>query len=100
MEGVKTHKENRFSGPQGRNATAAKYANDLDADRDLKNAIQLLVDMQVRHQSRTLRSMIGFTRRIERDRPHDGAQEERDNINLDTHLIGDTERARQICVKK
>ncbi|MBX5160078.1 MULTISPECIES: hypothetical protein [unclassified Rhizobium] len=77
-----------------------QYTNDLNADRNLKNAIQPLVDMQVRHQPRTLRSMIGFTRRIERDRPHDGAQEERNNINLDTHLIGDTERARQICVRK
>ncbi|MBB6224757.1 hypothetical protein GGE66_005776 [Rhizobium leguminosarum] len=68
--------------------------------RALKNAIQLLVDMQIGHQSRTLGGMIGFARRIERDRPHDGAQEQRNNINLDTHLIGDTERARQFCVKK
>ncbi|EGE57602.1 hypothetical protein RHECNPAF_4300134 [Rhizobium etli CNPAF512] len=67
--------------------------------RSLENAIQLLVDVQIGHQSRTLGSMIGFSRRIERDRPHNGAQQERDNIDLNTHRTGDTDRARRFCVK-
>ncbi|MBB4290944.1 hypothetical protein GGE16_003003 [Rhizobium leguminosarum] len=79
---------------------SAKRADNRALDRSLQNAIQFLIDVQVRHQSRTLRSMIGFPRRIERDRPHDGAEQQRDDINLDTHRIGDTERARQFCVKK
>ncbi|MGO7165950.1 hypothetical protein AB9F47_02685 [Rhizobium leguminosarum] len=67
--------------------------------RSLQNAIQLLVDMKVRHHSRALRGMIGFAGRIERDRPYDGAKQQRDDINLNTHRTGDTERARQFCVK-
>ncbi|MGO6681464.1 hypothetical protein AB9F42_19300 [Rhizobium leguminosarum] len=67
--------------------------------RSLQNAIQLLVDMKVRHHSRALRGMIGFAGRIERDRPHDGAKQQRDDINLNTHRTGDTEGARQFCVK-
>ncbi|WP_162710257.1 hypothetical protein [Rhizobium leguminosarum] len=87
------------AGLQANNATSENVLMTWTLHRSLQNAIQLLVEVQIRHQSCALRGMIGFSHRIERDRPHDGAEQQRDDINLNTHRTGDTERARQFCVK-
>jgi hypothetical protein len=53
--------------------------------RRLKNPVDLMLDMQIRHQTSRMRGAISIARSIERHAPHDGAEKKRDDVNLNAH---------------
>jgi hypothetical protein len=50
-----------------------------------KHTMNVMLDMQIRHQSVTPSMPITVARSIERHDPHYGAREKHDDINLDAH---------------